>query len=213
MDRLLLIMMIGAAVAHRSLGVRGSTGSDADRRRNTDHQDDGTSTKRRFSVRSSLRSSISSLRSSGLSSANDPIKEESEHYDESLLPDLAEQMGSFRQAAAHKAREKRDSFRAGLPQSLLQTHDNRDYVAPIKLEEIKFGPKLGAGEYSNVFEIESFHLRDVHDVKTEEELEKRSMLKRCEKYRETKKARYALKRLKGDYFSGNDPEKCFQAVR
>lgn len=207
-------MMIGAAVAHRSLGVRGSTGSDADRRRNTDPHGpgDGTSTKRRFSVRSSLRSSISSLRSSGLSSANDPLKEESEHYDESLLADLAE-MGSFRQAAAHKAREKRDSFRAGLPQSLLQTHDNRDCVAPIKLEEIKFGPKLGAGEYSNVFEIESFHLRDVHDVKTEEELEKRSMLKRCEKYRETKKARYALKRLKGDYFSGNDPEKCFQAVR
>lgn len=106
------------------------------------------------------------------------------------------------------------SFRAGLPRSLLQTHDDRDCVAPIKLEEINFGPKLGAGEYANVFEIESFSLQSVDGAqdKTVEELEKRRMLKQFEKYRETKKARYALKHLKGEYFSSNDSDKCLQAV-
>lgn len=118
--------------------------------------------------------------------------------------------------AANRASEKRDSFRAELPQSLLQTHDDRDCVAPIKLEEISFGPKLGSGEYSNVFEIQSFNLQeldDTHETKTAEELEKRRLLKQCEKYRETKKARYAVKHLKGDYFRNHDSDKCIQAVR
>jgi len=38
-------------------------------------------------------------------------------------------------------------------------------------------------------------------------------LKQCEKYRETKKARYAVKHLKGDYFRNHDSDKCIQAVR
>jgi len=117
--------------------------------------------------------------------------------------------------AVNRASEKRDSFRAELPQSLLQTHDDRDCVAPIKLEEISFGPKLGSGEYSNVFEIQSFNLQeldDTHETKTAEELEKRRLLKQCEKYRETKKARYAVKHLKGDYFRNHDSDKCIQAV-
>ncbi len=120
------------------------------------------------------------------------------------------------QLAVDRASEKRDSFRAGLPRSLLQTYDDRDCVAPIKLEEINFGPKLGAGEYSNVFEIESFNLQSLdgaQDSKSVEELEKRRILKQCEKYRETKKARYALKHLKGEYFRKKDSDKCIQAVR
>ena len=120
------------------------------------------------------------------------------------------------QLAVDRATEKRDSFRAGLPRSLLQTHDDRDCVAPIKLEEINFGPKLGEGQYAMVFEIETFSLQslalDGGQQITVEELEKRRMLKQCEKYRETKKARYALKHLKGEYFS-NDSDKCLQAVR
>jgi len=122
----------------------------------------------------------------------------------------------IRLLAANRASAKRDSFRGSLPPSLLRSYDERDCVAPILLEEINFGPKLGAGEFSDVYEIDSFNLQssdDVKDTKSAEELEKRLMLKQCEKYRQTRKARYALKHLKGEYFREHDTDKCIQAVR
>jgi hypothetical protein len=131
--------------------------------------------------------------------------DESSHHDQELIYLLA----------VNRANAKRESFRGGLPQSLLQTHDNRDCVAPILLEEINFGPKLGAGEFSNVYEIESFNLQHsdyLDDTKSVQELEKRRLLKQYEKYRETKKARYALKHLKAEYFREHDADKCIQAV-
>ena len=204
-------MMIG----EQRLSLRRPGSNVKDDRRSSDPCGGGT-TKRRFSPRSSMRLSLRSSYNSVNESEDDggsPEADQSEHKSPTPPPPLAA-LDSFSQVAAHRASEKRDSFRAVLPRSLLQTHDDRDCVAPIKLEEIKFGPKLGAGEYSNVYEIESFHLRDVQDInKSEEEMDKRSMLKQCEKYRETKKARYALKRLKGEYFRDNEPEKCIQAVR
>lgn len=128
------------------------------------------------------------------------------HHDQELICLLA----------VNRANAKRDRFRGGLPQSLLQSHDNRDCVAPILLEEINFGLKLGSGEFSDVYEIESFNLQHsdyLEDTKSVEELEKRRLLKQYEKYRETKKARYAVKHLKGEYFRTHDADKCIQAVR
>ena len=121
----------------------------------------------------------------------------------------------IRLLAVNRASATRDSFREGLPQSLLRTHDDRECVAPIMFEEINYGPKLGSGEFSNVYEIESFNLKcsdDVKDTKSVEELEKRKKLKQYEKYRETKKARYAVKHLKCGYFREHDEDKCIQAV-
>ena len=117
--------------------------------------------------------------------------------------------------AAQRAYMTRVSFRESIPRSLLQSYDDRECVAPIMPKEIKIGPKLGAGEFSNVYEIQSFNLFQDHatDVKNAEELEKRLFLKKHEKYRQTKKARYAVKRLKDDYFRDHDVDACFQAVR
>ncbi len=118
--------------------------------------------------------------------------------------------------AAQGASAKRDSFKGGLPHSLLQSHNDRDCVAPILLQEINFGPKLGSGEFSNVYEIESFNLQDdrvKEGGKSVGEMEKRHFLKKYEKYRQTKKPRYAVKHLKGDYFRDHDADQCIQAVR
>jgi len=117
--------------------------------------------------------------------------------------------------AAQGASAKRDSFKGGLPHSLLQSHNDKDCVAPIMLQEINFGAKLGSGEFSNVYEIESFNLQILrdHGGKSVEEMEKRHFLKKYEKYRETKKPRYAVKHLKGDYFRDHDADQCMQAAR
>lgn len=145
--------------------------------------------------------------SSGNNAGNrrDTTAKESGHLTESPIEILA----------AQGASAKRDSFKCGLPHSLLQSHNDRDCVAPIMLHEINFGPKLGSGEFSNVYEIESFNLQDDHACggKSVEEMEKRHFLKKYEKYRQTKKPRYAVKHLKGDYFRHHDADTCIQAVR
>ena len=78
------------------------------------------------------------------------------------------------------------------------------------------GPKLGSGEYSNVFEVESFELNP-HFAAAEpvelEEMEQRIHLRTHEKYRDTNKARYALKQIKDEYYENHDPEEYVQAAR
>ena len=116
--------------------------------------------------------------------------------------------------AVNLACHTRDSFRGKLPTSLHETHDSRDCVAPILLEEINFGPKLGSGEFSNVYEIESFNLKDDFDgdTKTADELKKRFLLQRGDKYRQTSQCRYALKHLKREYFEEHDSDTYVQAA-
>ena len=159
---------------------------------------------------SSYHIGLAAVTSSGNKDGNrrDTTAKESGHLTESPIEILA----------AQGASAKRDSFKCGLPHSLLQSHNDRDCVAPIMLHEINFGPKLGSGEFSNVYEIESFNLQDDHACvkegdKSVEEMEKRHFLKKYEKYRQTKKPRYAVKHLKGDYFRDHDADTCIQAVR
>lgn len=94
-------------------------------------------------------------------------------------------------------------------------YNNKDCLAPFDYKEIKLGPLLGTGEFSNVYEIESFSLNPDVDAKCsdEEEPDARLFMKRYEKYRDTKKPRYALKHLKEEYLEENDPLDYAQAAR
>ena len=81
--------------------------------------------------------------------------------------------------------------------------------------QIVFGPKLGSGEFSNVYEVQSFRLhKDFSDTQVvgEEELDKRRHLKKYEKYRETKNARYAVKHIKEVYHLHHGSEGFVQAA-
>lgn len=140
------------------------------------------------------------------------------------------------------AEERKNAFLGSLPQSLISAHNSRDCVAPLKREEvsrldhIKFrrmifhlanhlpklsipqivlGPKLGEGEFSNVFEIESFELHP--DIAqdgslSDKELKQRLHMKNSEKYRSTGKSRYALKHIKEIYHQENSTEMYAQAA-
>ncbi|KAL9185557.1 hypothetical protein ACHAXT_003334 [Thalassiosira profunda] len=151
------------------------------------------------SQRSSLRSS--SFRSSFNSDASD----------DTPTIDPATQARAVR-----AAEDEKEYFRESLPSSLLEAHDARDCVAPFQPAEIVTGPKLGSGEFSDVYEVTSFSLReefaDFDHVLTDDEAKQRGYLKNREKYRETKKARYALKHLKEGYFGSHDAQSYVQAA-
>ena len=82
--------------------------------------------------------------------------------------------------------------------------------------QIVLGPKLGTGEFSNVFEVSSLNyqqnLGTDHDLSLEE-LDKRLEMKRIERYRKRNKPRYALKHIKPEYHQENDAESYVQAAR
>ena len=87
---------------------------------------------------------------------------------------------------------------------------------PLLSLQIVFGPKLGSGEFSNVYEVQSFRLhKDFSDTQVvgEEELDKRSHMKTYEKYRETKNARYAVKHIMEEYHLQNDSTSYMLAAR
>lgn len=74
------------------------------------------------------------------------------------------------------------------------------FLQPSHWLQIVLGPKLGEGEFSHVYEVESFQLiKDVANLETEE-ADQRIHMSEHKNYRETRKARYALKHVKEDYF-------------
>ncbi len=79
--------------------------------------------------------------------------------------------------------------------------------------QIVLGLKLGAGEFSNVFEVRSFVLRpNEDDTFNADEMQQRLRLKHQEKYRMTGRARYAMKHIKENYHQEHDFEKYIQAA-
>ena len=99
--------------------------------------------------------------------------------------------------AACAAAEASEHFGTILLQSPLNTCTNRDCIAPFKKSEVRTGKLLGSGEFSHVYEIKSFLLDASQDTEaSSSESETRRLMKACEKYRDTKKARYALKHLR-----------------
>lgn len=116
--------------------------------------------------------------------------------------------------AVAAAADNERSIRLSMPPSLGENHQNE--VAPFNRDEILLGPKLGEGEFSDVYEIQSFCLqqRDVSKdiIWTIEESEKRLHMKKMEKYRQSHKNRYALKRIKRDFLPANGREAYLEAV-
>lgn len=110
---------------------------------------------------------------------------------------------SFRVTSPHKmasmaASGVRDRFREGLSDSLLKDYDNKDCIAPFSSKEIVLGKKLGSGEFSHVYQVKTFRLKNelVKNTASKEEIETRGYMKGREKYRDTRKSSYALKHLR-----------------
>mmetsp|Transcript_19980 Transcript_19980/g.41852 ORF Transcript_19980/g.41852 Transcript_19980/m.41852 type:complete len:477 (-) Transcript_19980:46-1476(-) len=122
---------------------------------------------------------------------------------------------SVHDAAANAVDMQTDSVRDSLPPSLNeggQSKQENDEVALFKSEELVLGPKLGSGEFSHVYELDSFRLESDVGVVSHEESKKRINMKGIEKYRQTNKARYAVKHIKESYISDNGPEAYIKAA-
>ena len=96
-------------------------------------------------------------------------------------------------------------FREQISPSLLaeKEYHGRDCVAPFNWNECVLGQLVGSGEFSDVFELKSFRLENIQSsaakhVWSTEEKGQRLYMKRCEIHNGTKKARYALKRIRLD---------------
>jgi len=129
-----------------------------------------------------------------------------------------ERVISVHDAAAEAAEEQKGSVRDSLPTSLnegVQSKQEYDEVALFKSEELVLGPKLGSGEFSHVYELDSFRL-ELDDVAVvvmgQGESKKRINMKGNEKYRLTNKARYAVKYIKESYLPDNGPKAYISAA-
>ncbi|KAL7534758.1 hypothetical protein ACHAWF_004941, partial [Thalassiosira exigua] len=122
--------------------------------------------------------------------------------------------------AAEVAEESKSSFRESLPPSLRELREEGkcqlDGTALFQPDEIILGPKLGAGEFSNVYEVESFNLRldgagsDVSQG--DDEAKSKLRMKKNEKYRDSDNGRYALKHIKENYLLRNGTDDYVQAA-
>ena len=137
-------------------------------------------------------------------STSDPSKSWS--LDDSKYAELAHDL------AAKAAEEKKIDFDMTLPPSLLsETANGQDCIAPFRREEIMLGLLLGSGEFSNVYEVKSIHLGpqdEDEDNISPKEFKTRLHMKNSDKYRQTDKARYAVKHIKNDYLM-----KCIEENR
>lgn len=106
-----------------------------------------------------------------------------------------------------------DVFRELVPESLHHEYNNRDIIAPFQPKEISLGPKLGSGEFSHVYEIRCFSQNEaLEPVLSEEQRNIRKLMKKREKYRNTKKACYAVKHLRQELITTYDKLDYAQAA-
>jgi len=130
-------------------------------------------------------------------------------------------------ASAHADRDDIDAIAAGAASDrqaifhetilpLIQESDKnkrKPVVPSFLLDEIELGPKLGSGEFSNVFEVRSFRLdAEFNEGMLDETSQSREMMKRCEIFHNTGRARYALKHLKDEYFADHTQDEYIQAA-
>lgn len=117
--------------------------------------------------------------------------------------------------ALNAAQDRKEILHESLPQSLFK--EEHDCIAPFHREEILLGPLLGSGEYSDVYEVESFRIEvdsAEHSALSAREQMKRMRMKKDETYRhrQTKHSRYALKHLKGSYLEKHNSDSYIQAA-
>jgi len=115
--------------------------------------------------------------------------------------------------AAEVALVVKENFRQMLPENLLKEYNSRDCIARFKTDEIMIGPKLGSGEFSHVFEIRSFEKDEaIEPDLDEDQRETRDYMKKREKYRDTRKACYAVKHLQPDLLTRYEKGQYAQAA-
>lgn len=113
------------------------------------------------------------------------------------------------------AQERKKSLHESLPRSLFK--EEQDCIAPFQWGEISLGTLLGSGEFSHVYEIESFQIQadsEQHSALCTRKQNRRIRMKKDEIYRhkQTKYCRYALKHLKGDYLQNHNSDSYVQAA-
>ncbi len=116
--------------------------------------------------------------------------------------------------AAGAARDRQAIFHETILPLIHSDKDKKKPAIPsFLIDEIELGPKLGSGEFSSVFEVRSFRLdAEFNEGLGEEESQAREMMKRCEIFHNTGKARYALKHLKDEYFARHTQDEYIQAA-
>jgi len=156
--------------------------------------------RREFSTRH--RSSIKSYTSSGRTADDGTVLDSSHSFS------IADPIHSL---AVEAAKDVKIQFLESMPQSLIDERiQEHDCVAPFKWDECILGPLLGSGQFSDVYRVRSFRLTNHqdadsdHDKLSKEETNQRLSMKGCEKYRQTTKARYALKQVKPDHLETHE---------
>ena len=121
--------------------------------------------------------------------------------------------------AVEAATNKRNDFLLLLPSLSLTCNQEEGYcIAPFKRKEVVLGPKLGTGEFSDVYEVQSFSMKKsdataLDDVElSTEQFESRMFMKENRKYRDTSKARYAVKRIQQNYLQKNGSDAYVHAA-
>ena len=108
-----------------------------------------------------------------------------------------QESGSPHDLAANVAKSVKSHFITNLPSALQSDYNNRDTIAPFSTSEIVLGPLLGSGEFSHVYEIKGFKPSIEHETSlSPKEIETRKLMKRRERYHDTKKSCYAVKHLR-----------------
>jgi serine/threonine protein kinase len=115
--------------------------------------------------------------------------------------------------AAEVALGVKEQFRQMLPQNLRHEYSCRDCFAPFQNSEIVIGRKLGSGEFSHVFEIRCFKKDEAIEASLDDEQRTvRNYMKTREKYRDTRKASYAVKHLRQELITRYDKLEYAQAA-
>ena len=115
----------------------------------------------------------------------------------STISQSLQESGSPHELAANVAESVKSHFIANIPPALQSDYNNRDTIAPFSTSEIVLGPLLGSGEFSHVYEIKGFKPSTEHETSlTPKEIETRKLMKRRERYHDTKKSCYAVKHLR-----------------
>ena len=124
---------------------------------------------------------------------------------------------SHHNMASFAASRAKDRFHESLSLStfsntLHKDYENRECVAPFDIKEIVLGKRLGSGEFSHVYKVKCFRLANspLGSSLNDRETYLRKYVKGREKYRATKKSRYALKHLKPELTEKYSPSEYAQ---
>ncbi|KAL7528103.1 hypothetical protein ACHAXR_002270, partial [Thalassiosira sp. AJA248-18] len=136
-----------------------------------------------------------------------------------VSPDTNDDDTSIHSCAVEASKDAMRNFHESLPPSLLaeKTKHAQDCVAPFKWTECELGSLLGSGEFSDVYKVKSFHIADnpfkpasrEDSELSIEEMDQRLHMKKREKFRDTRRSRYALKHIKPTHLQTHEGREAY----